>query len=157
MKSFRFTLEALRIVRQRREDLALEEYGKALLARQKAQAQLSGAQHDLSEAWQRKQQLLGGGSTAFALQQWQNGCEYLEARCKAHEKVLNDATIILERRRQQFLAARREREVVDHCHKKQRQLHDAECFREEQKLIDELAVRQASIPSSARASDMLWN
>lgn len=157
MKSFRFTLEALRVVRQRREDLALEDYGRALLVRQKAQAQLTAAQHELSVAWERRQQLLGGGSTAFALQQWQNGCDYLQARCKEYEKGLNEATILLERRRQLFLTARREREVVDHCYKKQRQVHDAECFREEQKMIDELAVRQASMPSASRAADMLWN
>jgi len=48
MKSFRFTLEAVRTLRQRQEQAAMEQYAQALLARQQAVAKLEALQHELT-------------------------------------------------------------------------------------------------------------
>lgn len=159
MKAFRFTLEAVRVVRQRQEETALEQYAQALLARQQAADRLQSAQEELKAAWRHQQDLLASGATAAQLQQIVGCSQFLENRAKALEKALQEAVLAEERRRQQYLAARQQREIVDKYREKQKAQYDLVTAREDQKTLDELAVRMASTENAAsvKISDMLWN
>src|SRR5580698_7398544 len=52
MKSFRFTLEAVGIVRQRQEQKAMEFYAQTLLAHRRTVEALEEAETELSASWQ---------------------------------------------------------------------------------------------------------
>src|ERR1700722_4154643 len=58
MKSFQFTLEAVRIVRQRHEQDAMERYAQALLARKQAMDRLDAVQREINSAWQELRSML---------------------------------------------------------------------------------------------------
>lgn len=150
MKKFEFTLEAVRVVRQRQEQEALEQYARSLLARRQAVERLDAVQAQLNAGWQELRDLLAQGCPAQKAAQMQNYHRVLETR--RHESVA--ALGVAERRvnaaMNAMLAARRQREIVDNCFDKQKARHQREQQREEQKFLDELGGRRA-------ASLFSWN
>jgi flagellar export protein FliJ len=140
MKPFHFTLEAVRTLRQRQEQNAMEQYAQTLLTRQQTLDRL--------DAIQRGQ--LARGCTASQAAQTH---DYHRALAKRRDEAIV-ALGLAERRvnaaLQTMLTARQQREIVDKCCEKQKARHLREQFRAEQKLLDDLAGRRS--PSS-----LSWN
>jgi flagellar export protein FliJ len=144
MKAFRFTLEAVRTLRQRQEHEALEQYVGALLERQRALNSLEAIEERISQDFARMRQLLGGRCGAGQAAQAHSYHRTLE---KQRDDAL--AGLGLAERRVQaasraMLAARQRREMVEVYRDKQRAAHQRLEWREEQKIQDEFAIRRVT-------------
>lgn len=152
MKTFRFTLEAVRTIRQRQENDALENYARALLARQQTLEKLETARERIQEHFaQMRQWLSEGGAAAQAAQaqSWHRSLEKMRDECVAAlglaERRVNAAS-------QAMLAARQQREIVDIYREKQQAVHQRSLLREEQKVLDEFAMRRVTSFHSSETS-----
>jgi flagellar export protein FliJ len=144
MKTFRFSLEAVRTVRQRQENEALEQYAQALLVRKQAFDALEAMDGWLGRDSAQLQKLLAdgcSGATAAQAHQFHRSLEKRRDDCiaalGAAERRVNAAS-------QKMLAARQQREIVDVYCEKQLARHQRLVLREEQKLMDEFAGRRAT-------------
>jgi len=144
MKPFQFTLEAVRVLRQRQEQKALEVYAQALLARQQAMDRLTAVQHELDATMQGFNVRMKAGCTASeAAQASDYQCILVKRRDEcalalgAAERRVNAAL-------QGMLAARRQREIVEKFFDKQKARHERELALAEQKILDDLASRRGN-------------
>lgn len=150
MKRFRFTLEAVRVLRQRQEQDALDLYAKALVARQQAADRLGAARERLHEGWRDLRELLNRGCDAAALVRMKDYHRTLEKR--RDECIL--AIGVAERRVgaafNALMLARQQTEIVETGFQRQKARHERERAYEEQKFLDDLAGRRT-------ASALTWN
>ena len=142
MKSFHFTLEAVRTLRQRQEQDAMEQYGQALLARQQTLDRLDAVQQRLDAGWQDLRGQLTRGCSASQAAQAQDYHQSLETRRNECTRALEIAERRVNASLQVMLAARQQREIVGKCFEKQKARHQHAQMREEQKLLDDLAGRR---------------
>jgi flagellar export protein FliJ len=152
MKAFRFTLEAVRTLRQRQEHEALEDYIRALLARQQALQLLEDIDQRIGHDFAQMRQLLAGGCTAVQAAQAQNYHCSLQNKRDDGVAALGQAELRVNSASRAMLAARRQREMVEVYREKQHALHQRLDWREEQKIMDEFAIRRVTALSSARTN-----
>jgi len=158
MKAFRFTLQAVRTLRQRQEQLAMENYAAALRSQQKAEAALAETQQALARGRHQSRNLLADGAPAAQIVQLQVYCRFLEVRCREREEALKQAGEATRQVWQRWLEARRRREVVDKFYDRQREQYARACQREEQKNLDDLSGRRPMmITLSPVGPDNSWN
>lgn len=150
MKRFHFTLEAVRTLRQRQEQKALEQYAQALLARQQALARLGAAQHELDAAFEELRGHLAKGCAASQAAQAHEHQRALVGRRDELAAALGTAERRVNAAQQSMLAARQQREVVDKCFERQKSRHGRDMARADQKNLDELAGRRLN-------SILSWN
>ena len=112
MKPFKFSLEAVATTRRRFEQTALEQYAKALLAKQSALSQLEAVQHELDDAWLRLRNTLESGCSASSATRLRQESNYLEEDRKLREEVLSQAERAVSVALQQMLVTRQQREAV---------------------------------------------
>jgi len=153
MKAFRFTLEAVRTLRQRQEHQALEEYIRALLARQQALSSLEAIDQIIGRDFAQMRKLLSGGCTAAQAAQAQNYHFYLEQKRDQGAAALGEAERQVNEASKAMLAARQQREMVEVYREKQQAQHQRLEIREEQKFMDEFAIRRVTALSSARTDN----
>jgi flagellar export protein FliJ len=144
MKAFHFTLEAVRTLRQRQEQVAMDQYAQALLARQQAVERLAAVQRELGACAQDLRDKLNAGCSASAAAQ---AHDYHRALARRRDELA--AALGLAERRvnaalQGMLSARQQREIVDKFFDKQKLRHQREVTREEQKFLDDLASRRGN-------------
>jgi flagellar export protein FliJ len=144
MKAFRFTLEAVRTIRQRQENEALEFYARALRARQNALDALDAVHHLIVNDFARMRQLLAGGCAAAQAAQAQNYHRSLERMREDAATALEQAERRVNAASQAMLTARQQREIVDVYREKQNAAYQRAELREEQKTMDEFASRRMS-------------
>jgi flagellar export protein FliJ len=149
MKAFRFTLEAVRTLRQRQEHEALEVYIRTLLARQQALQALEEIDQSIARDFVQMRQLLAGGCTAAQASHAQNYHGSLQKKRDAAVAALGQAERRVGESIQAALAARQQREMVDVYREKQQAQHQRLEWREEQKIMDEFAMRRVTAFSSA--------
>jgi flagellar export protein FliJ len=142
MKPFHFTLEAVRTLRQRQEQNAMEQYARALLTRRQAVEKLDGIQRELNDGWK---DLRGQLAKGCAASQAAQAHEYHRSVVKRREDAIT-ALGLAERRvnaaLQAMLTARQQRKIVDKSCEKQKAQYLREQFRAEQKLLDDLGSRR---------------
>jgi flagellar export protein FliJ len=151
MKAFRFTLEAVRTLRQRQEQEALETYARALLARQQVLDLLADMDQHIVRDFVQMRQLLAGRCTAARAAQAQNFHASLEKKRDDCVAALGQAERRVNAASQAMLAARQQREMVDVYREKQHAVHQRLGLREEQKILDEFAIRRVTALSSAKS------
>ena len=151
MKAFRFTLEAVRTLRQRQEQEALESYARALLARQQAMELLADMDHRVGRDYAQMRQLLAGRCTAAQAAQAQNFHSALEKKRDDCLAALGQAERRVNAASQAMLATRQQREMVDVYREKQHAVHQRLELREEQKILDEFAIRRVTALNSAQS------
>ena len=142
MKAFHFTLEAVRTLRQRNEQKALERYAQALLTRQRAMEKLDAAQRELDRNTAALTTAFQTGSTALKIAQINDYQRVLTVRRDEAAKMLGDAERLLNAAHQAMIAARQQREIVDKFFDKQKAHHHRELAQNEQKMLDDLAGRR---------------
>jgi len=144
--SFRFRLERVRALRERREDLARQALAKAIVERSCSQDRLSTIEAHLEHA-RSEQRLTTGGATAGAatvsaveLQAGQAFVERIEAQRLAgvgelahHEHVVADRDADLGQ-------AAREREMLERLKERHRAEHLRAAQRREGNALDEIAI-----------------
>jgi flagellar export protein FliJ len=151
MKAFRFTLEAVRTLRQRQEQQALETYARALLSRQQMLELLKEMDQRIGRDFVQMRQLLAGRCTAAQAAQAQNFHSSLEKKRDDCVAALGQAERRVNAASQAMLAARQQREMVDVYRGKQQAAHQRLELREEQKILDEFAIRRVTALNSAQA------
>ncbi|HEX3718722.1 MAG TPA: flagellar export protein FliJ [Verrucomicrobiae bacterium] len=143
MKAFRFTLEAVRTVRQRRENEALEKFAQALLARQVVLDLLESIDERIGQSRAQIRKLLTDGCGALEASQAYDCQSALEKRRDECVAALGQAERRVNAASQAMLAARQQREIVDIYCDKQKALYLRMEMREEQKILDEFSTRRA--------------
>jgi flagellar export protein FliJ len=151
MKAFRFTLEAVRTLRQRQEQEALENYARALAARQQVLDLLIELDQRIGRDFTQMRTLLTGRCTAAQAAQAQNFHASLEKKRDECVAALGQAERRVNAASHAMLAARRQREMVDVYREKQHAVHERLILREEQKILDEFAIRRVTALNSASA------
>lgn len=143
MKSFKFSLQALRILRQRQEQTALEEYTQTLVARERALSQLETVRQELALAWSEFHQKLSTHSPALQLAQMEAYCQSVARRtleCEHAEKVARNVVHLAFTK---LVATRQAREVIEKFHDAQKRHHQRGILKQEQKALDDLAKQRA--------------
>ena len=150
MKSFHFTLEAVRTLRQRQEQNAMELYAQALAFRQQALDRLEKAQEELNGAFRDLRTLLAKGCAASEAAHAGDYNKSLARRRDECTLALNTAERRVNAALQNMLGARQQRELVDKYFDKQKSRHQRDQARGEQKMLDDLAGRRGN-------SLLAWN
>ena len=139
MKQFRFTLQALLIVLEQKEQVALVAYAKALADQQKALDQLLDAQRLCEEAFRLGRERAASGAPAVHLAQVQEYVrvmkEFEQLRLEEFQRMERSVDSALAK----LLGARQSREAVQKLRQSQRERYNHASRREEQKLLDDLA------------------
>jgi len=141
MKPFHFSLESLRVLRQQKERAAQKRYATALTACEGFEVQLRQATAELTVGWNLLSNELGNGIAANRLASLRAWCKVLEIRWNERQAAVNEARLAAQQAFQEMAAAVRDREALDRFHDKSRHAHDRAAQREEQKMLDELAVQ----------------
>jgi flagellar export protein FliJ len=142
MKRFKFSLEALHVLRKRQEQAATEMYAKALLEREQAMQRLAdlGREHDALADETRRE--MSAGCQADRLRLRQVFHDTLRQSIRRQEQVLARAETVIQQAMLALVHAKQQREAVDKAHDRQRSVYDRDAAREEAALLDELARRQ---------------
>jgi len=142
MRAFRFTLNAVQVLRHRQEQQAMDIYVRALLGRQQALDRLENAREQIRRNQEEINRLLAAGCAASRLAQ----VHQYERALEKQQADLVLALALAERRVQtafqSMLAARQRRKMVETFRAKQLARHQRTEWREEQKLLDDLASRR---------------
>jgi flagellar export protein FliJ len=139
MKPFRFTLEAVQIVRGRATNEALEKYARALKLRTNAEGELARAEAELRAHLQEWRDTMLKSFSPSEMLQNQHARTELEARRNEKVKALRDAAQAANKAQAAFQLARQKSDVVERFHERQRHEFNLAVLKEEQHLLDELA------------------
>jgi flagellar export protein FliJ len=139
MKKFQFSLQAVFTVLQQREQAALEVYAKALAERQRAAEKLSDAQRQCQAAWDFNRQRVVVGARAAQLTQAGQSCVLAKELEERRAEALLRVQRVVDGALETLLEARQSREAVDKFRARQQEGYRRESYREEQKVIDDLA------------------
>jgi flagellar export protein FliJ len=142
MKAFRFTLEAVQVLRHRQEQQAMENYVHALLSRQQVLDRLEAARERIRLNQQEINRLLAAACAAAQLAQASHYARVLEKQQADQIAALALAERRVQAAFQAMLTARQRRKMVENLHAKQLAIHQRAEWREEQKLTDDLASRR---------------
>ena len=140
MKKFKFSLEAVRQLKNRIEDEAAQKHARALVLVSKAKAELAETERELNAAalMQFSASKKTPASELMQLNQYISALEKLRRerldRCLHAEKDATLARAALEK-------AAREREILDRVHEHQHGVDKLHLARQEQKWMDEIAQK----------------
>lgn len=141
MKRYKFPLESLRRLRERREEAAQQQHAKALGACRTAQEQLEMANIRLAEAREWLAMVLAENPAAGKITGVRAWCAALEIKQREQLKLLDDARRIAEATLREMTVATRDREALDRYREKSKRAYEYELRREEQKASDEMAAQ----------------
>jgi flagellar export protein FliJ len=139
MKQFQFSLQALRTLRERQEQVALQQYSAALRALEEARNALAAVQQELEAAWNQMRQSTQTVCAALELNRIQAYCRTLDEKRAAGDRKVKAAQRQTRLVFARLLAARKARAVVDKFFEKQKGRHERERQRHEQHALDEMA------------------
>ena len=140
MKKFKFSMEAVRILKNKIEEEAAQKHARALVQVGKAKADLAETERELNAAalMQFSASKKTPAQELVQLNQYISALEKLRRerldRCLHAEKDATLARAALEK-------AAREREILDRVHEHQHSLHRFHVARQEQKWMDEIAQK----------------
>ena len=146
MKPFRFPLQSIRVLRERKEQVAQQRFAQAMLACEEAAFQLQTASDALAAGWNSLCEELSTGVVATRLIRTRAWCSVLEQRQKDRATALQHARRLMDAAWKEMMLATRDREALDRYHDKCRRAHDREVQRDDQKHLDELGVRRSLTP-----------
>ena len=140
--SFRFRLERVRALRERREDLARQELAKAISRLTGSEDRLRAVEDHLERvrAAQRDATSAATTVTAEELSARQAFVEHIEAQrvSGAHELARHEAAVA--DRGSELGEAAREHHMLERLKERQRAEHDCEAGRRESIMLDEIAI-----------------
>jgi flagellar FliJ protein len=138
--SFRFRLERVRALRERRKDAAKEELAGAMLRHRRCEEEVEAAAARIARA--RAAQVdaarLPSSASDFMAHQ-----AYLERAERAHQATRQDLQrheLELAQRREALTQAARERQALERLKENRRTEHEREVARQEGLMLDEIAL-----------------
>lgn len=155
MKRFQSRVAPLRELRQRREDEALQVHAGMLRRRQAAEERLRSTLDSLLRHQQEVQDDLRSGCPASRLAQHDGYRGVLEQRLEDCRRQFAAAASAAVASLEEVMRTRRDREVVDRFCAKERAEHALELQREDQKNLDEMALRRRPVNVQTRTRPVL--
>jgi flagellar export protein FliJ len=143
MKAFRFSLTAVRELRQAEEQAAQKAYADAIRACDEVAVRLVILDRDLQSVWQWLRNSSIEGVRADQMRHARSWCVVLEEKQKQLTAELDACQRQVDATHQLLKAATQRRETLDRLLRKQRRAHESEAQHEDQKFLDELATRGA--------------
>jgi flagellar export protein FliJ len=140
--SFRFRLERVRVVRERKEKLAQRELADALSRRSSTVAELRTADADLEHARDEQRTVTAGKGAISAadLIARQAFLERVEAQRRVHALALEQREAEVAERDAELAVAASDHEMLNRLRDRYRGEHDREVARRERNTLDEIAV-----------------
>jgi len=140
--SFRFRLERVRAVRERKEKLAQRKLADALSRRSSSVSELRSAEDRLEHAREEQRNVAGeqgalSGSELLARQAFLERVE-AQQRMRARDLAQRDAEVAA--RGAELVTAASEHEMLNRLKDRRRSEHDREVARHELSVLDEIAV-----------------
>jgi flagellar protein FliJ len=138
--SFRFPLERVRALRERREDAAKEELAGAMLRHRRCEDEVEAAATRLAGARAAQVDATRVMSSAHEMLARQ---AYLERAERAHQATRQDLQrheLELAQRRDALTQAARERQALERLKENRRADHEREAARREGLVLDEIAI-----------------
>ncbi|HUA68878.1 MAG TPA: flagellar FliJ family protein [Candidatus Saccharimonadales bacterium] len=155
MKSFRFSLQSLRVLREQKEQVAQKRYVEALRASETAAGRLYAGSRELADARSVLCREVLAGNFIGRLQQLRSWCRYLELRCEQLAAALQAAEQTVAKTWREMMLATRERKALDSLHRQRRLDYDHAVQRDEQHHLDEVGLRfNESSPSLREVAAM---
>jgi flagellar export protein FliJ len=142
VSSFRFRLERVRVVRERKEKLAKQELAQAMSRRSSSQADLSVSDARLESARAQQRSAVGEPRTlsGFDLLAGQAFVERIEAQRGMHALELQQCEAEVVERDANVAAAATQHEMLKRLSARQRGEHEREVARLERNTLDEIAT-----------------
>ena len=150
MKPFKFSLQAVRRLRQHKEESVRQRYAGTLRACEAAAARMQSASTELTGCWATLCEKLGAGVNGDELLKARAWCNVLELRVKERGVALEQARHAVDAVWQELMSATRDREVLDRLHDQRKHDYDRDTYRVEQKNLDDLAVQLSHSPAALR-------
>lgn len=157
MKPFHFSLQAVRTLRQRQEQMSLEAFGRSVQARTQAIEKQNHKERELHVAWNQLERLQINGASGQEINQLREHCYALQQELTqaqqftaAAQEVANEAWDKLSESRQQL-------ELVNKFYERRRDEYERELRQEEQKQLDEIAGRHWRSQPVVMTTDSAWN
>lgn len=141
MKKFRFTLAAVRDMREAEEQAAQKRLGVAMRAENAALELLRALHLEQQMLWQTLRSTPEETLNSVQMRQAHSWDRLLEERRKEQAAEVARCQRQVELARQALQLARQRRETLDRLGDKYRAAHARLCQTEEQKFLDELALR----------------
>jgi flagellar FliJ protein len=138
--SFRFRLERIRALRERREDVAKEELAGAMVAHRFCEEQEQAAADRIAQAQTEQRNGTSAPATADELMARQAYLERSEEAHLATRRDLHRQELELNRRRDALTVAAMERQALERLKETRRADHEREAARREGLLLDEMAI-----------------
>lgn len=140
--SFRFRLERVRVVRERKEKLAQRELADALTRRSSTVAELRSADADLEHARAQQRAVAGERKAVSATDMLarQAFLERVEAQRRMRASELEQREADVAERDAELATAASEHEMLNRLRERHRGEHDREAARRERNALDEIAV-----------------
>jgi flagellar FliJ protein len=138
--SFRFRLERVRALRERREDAAKEELAGAMLRHRRSEEEVQEAAARIARARAAQVDATRLPSSAHDLIAQQ---AYLERTERAHQATRQDLQrheLELAQRREALTQAAQERQALERLKERRRAEHEREVARQEGLMLDEIAL-----------------
>jgi flagellar protein FliJ len=139
--SFRFSLERVRAVRERRERLAQQELARSMNRLAGSEEQLRSIEHDIERARDEQRGAAAGGPVgAEALRERQAFLERIEAERGRREAELERSEAGVQESGARLTTAATEHEMLKRLRERRRGEHNREVARLEAGVLDELAT-----------------
>jgi flagellar FliJ protein len=138
--SFRFRLERVRAVRERKEKLAQQELARSISRLSSTREELRSAEEVLERA-QDEQRSAAGPVGAAELQSRQAFLERIEARRTVSALDVTRGEAEVADRNADLVVAAGEHEMLNRLRDRRRSEHERESMRRENKVLDEMAAR----------------
>ena len=138
--SFRFRLERIRALRERREDVAKEELAGAMVAHRLCEEQEQAAADRIAQAQSEQRNGSSAPATAGDLMARQAYLERSEQAHLATRRDLHRHELELNRRRDALTVAAMDRQALERLKETRRVDHEREVARREGLLLDEMAI-----------------
>jgi flagellar export protein FliJ len=148
--SFRFRLERVRAVRERKEKLAQQELARAISARSLTEAELQSAERRIEQAHGEQRAVAAGPSTMSSseLLARQTFLERVEAQRTVTELELRQREREVNDRGAELTLAAGEHEMLNRLRDRHRGEHDRDVARRERNVLDEIATMRVGRSSA---------
>jgi flagellar export protein FliJ len=140
----------LQVLREQKERSAQQRYADSLRLCEYAAARVQDASAELTTCWTTLRDKMSLGVEGTELLRARAWCNVLELKLKERAGALEQARLAVDTNWQELMRATRERETLDRFREKRKRAHDAASQREEQKMLDELAVQLIDASSPLR-------
>jgi len=142
--SFRFRLERVRALRERRTNAARQELARAIAARDATRGRIYDAEAALERARieQRRSGAFTAAIDATRLQAHQAYAERIEAQRAADLRELAAEDAVVDERKEALTRAARSQRTLERLKERRRAEHEQEASRHESTALDEIALER---------------